>query len=792
MDSLLTGTIVNFVLAKFPLKMWNEINIGAGDQAPCSEWTFTGSDSGYLTGPRPYFHELRGFVQQEKKLHPDEKAVYLNELKNLNVLANELRQLSRNLWWTWEPEAQEIFSELSPQLWTQSNHNAVAVLNSFSAQELKTRLMEKDFANRVSATLVNFKEYLTRKRTWCSAHAAPFLKSPIAYFTAEFGLHESLPTYSGGLGILSGDHAKSASGLGLPFVGISLFYKQGYFQQLIAADGWQEESYPTLDRSSLPLDRVLDSDGHPLILSVEIAHSQVKVQAWQLNVGSIVIYLLDTELPENEEHYRSITARVYGGDSTTRIGQEIVMGIGGIRLLRALGIQPSVFHMNEGHSAFLTLELLREQLAKGKSLKEAQARVKECCVFTTHTPVAAGHDRFKPELMEYALGHFRTSLNLSATEFLGFGRVDSSDEEETFCMTVLALKLSRAANAVSELHGEVSREMWKDFSSLKEAHAAPIGHITNGIHVLGWITRPTRRFWQTHLGEDWETKLLYPDLWKIVSDHDAIPDEEIWALRYRLKRQLIEFARRRLREQTLRAGQNNLRAYEKILNTDALTICFARRFATYKRAPLIFHDLKRIEALLNNPEKPLQLLFAGKAHPRDDEGKEYLTRIIEITKRREFFGKVIFLENYDINLARHLVSGADVWLNTPRRPLEASGTSGQKVCVHGGLNLSILDGWWCEGYDGTNGWAIGSSELLENPDQQDEADAASLYEILEQAVIPLYFDKDENGIPVQWIEYIRRSMQTLIPQFNTDRMVAEYVTKYYLSRGKPSIEKQRK
>ena len=714
-------------------------------------------------------------------MRTEEKIQYLNKIKSPDAMTEELRQMSRNLWWTWNPEAQEIFAELSPLTWSASNHNAVAVLNSLSSTELTARLMERAFSARVSDVLLEFHEYLTRERTWCSAHAAPFLKSPVAYFSAEFAIHESLPIYSGGLGVLAGDHAKSASDLGVPLVGISLFYRQGYFQQQIAPHGWQEEHYPMLDRNDLPVDLVVGEDGAPLILVVEVQQIQVKFQAWRLNVGSTVMYLLDTELMENDDYYRDLTSRVYGGDTAMRIGQEIVMGVGGVRLLRALNIAPAVFHMNEGHSAFLTLELLREQLSKGASLKHAEEWVREHCVFTTHTPVPAGHDRFSPDHMEYVWGKFRSDLGLDVKEFLGYGRVNPEDDQETFCMTVLALKMSRAANGVSELHGEVSREMWRPLHMQKTTPVAPIGHITNGIHVRGWMTRPTRRFWKAHLGPDWETRLMYPDLWKIISDRDLISDEEIWALRYWLRRELVEFARKRLRGQFTRIGEG-AKVFEKILSPDALTIGFARRFATYKRAPLIFSDLARAIAIFNDPKQPVQLVFAGKAHPRDDRGKEFIQRIHEITRRNEFFGKVIFLENYDIHVARYLISGADVWLNTPRRPLEASGTSGQKVSVHGGLNLSVLDGWWREGFDGTNGWPIGGDNSPEDPEAQDAADAESLYETLTQSVIPLFFDRNEQGIPRGWIEKIRRAMQTLIPQYNTDRMVAEYVTKYYLSK----------
>ena len=707
---------------------------------------------------------------------------YREKINDLNIMTEELRQLSRNLWWTWNPDAQEIFAELSPLTWSSSNHNAVVVLNSLSHQELKARLMEKEFAARVSEVLVEIREYLNRDRSWCSAHAAPFLKKPIAYFSAEFAIHESLPIYSGGLGVLAGDHAKSASDLGVPLVGISLFYRQGYFHQHIAPHGWQEEHYPLIDKNDLPLELVLGEDGLPLVISIDMQHSQVKFQAWKLSVGCTTIYLLDTQLPQNEDHYRALTGRVYGGETATRIGQEVIMGIGGVRLLQALHIDPAVYHMNEGHSAFLTFELLRRRLEQGSPLREAEDWVRDHCVFTTHTPVPAGHDRFTPEIMEYVLGQYAHSLGFDSQTFLSYGRINPEDSLESFCMTVLALRMSRTANAVSELHGEVSREMWKDLRGSKTSRVAPIGHITNGVHVRGWMTRPTRRFWKTHLGPDWETRLMYPDLWKIVSDREMISDEEIWSLRYTLRRELVEFARKRLRDQYLRVGGDGARIFERILSPDALTIGFARRFASYKRAPLIFRDMAKAVALFNDHERPVQMLFSGKAHPRDDKGKEFIQQIQEMTKRNDFFGKVVFLENYDINVARYLISGADVWLNTPRRPLEASGTSGQKVAVHGGLNLSVLDGWWREGFDGTNGWAIGEDASSDDPEAQDVTDADSLYQTLFDHVIPLFFNRDDQGIPRGWIEKVRRSMQTLIPIYNTDRMVAEYVTKYYLSK----------
>ncbi len=713
-----------------------------------------------------------------------EKTDYPEALLDLEAMIRELHQLGRNLWWSWNPDAREIFAELSPLVWQASRHNAVAVLGEVSKAELKSRLMDRDFAARTRGVLAAFHQYLTRERTWCSAYAAPFLEHPVAYFCAEFALHESLPIYCGGLGVLAGDHAKSASDLGVPFVGITLFYRQGYFEQLVSRNGWQEEHYPSLNRNNLPLEPVLDSQGKPLLLWIEFSQSRIWFQAWRLRVGRAAIYLLDTELPQNDSAYRGLTSRVYGGDMTTRIGQEMVMGIGGVRLLQALGVTPAVYHLNEGHSAFLALELLRRQLESGSDLEESETWVRDRCVFTTHTPVAAGHDRFSPELMEYAFAGYRSLLGVEAQQFLGYGRTRPEDPKEYFCMTVLALKMSRGANGVSRLHGQVSREMWKDLLNSPTYRGPSIGHVTNGVHVLGWMSRPARRFWKRHLGPEWETRLTDPDLWRVISDEEAISDEEIWALRYHLRRKLVEFVRKHVPDTFPAGGAERARAFDTMLSPDALTIGFARRFATYKRAPLIFSDLTRMAEMINDPERPIQLIFAGKAHPRDVRGKEFIRRILDICRRSEFLGKVVFLENYDMNVARQVISGADLWLNTPRRPLEASGTSGQKVSVHGGLNLSVLDGWWREGYDGTNGWAIGGDEHPADEAAQDKADLESLYRTLSRNIIPLFFERDSRGIPRGWIAKIRRAMQTLVPRYNTDRMVTEYVTRYYLRRSK--------
>ncbi len=700
-------------------------------------------------------------------------------LRRIETASDGLRELAYNLWWTWNPKAQDIFHTLSERKWRSSNHNAVAVLQAISRDELRARLSEKEFLERVEDILQEFDDYMRKDDTWYRAHIDGHEDKCVAYFSAEFGLHESLPVYSGGLGILAGDHTKSASDLGVPFIGISLFYRNGYFQQSIGPDGWQNESYPLLNPASLPLELVADNAGNPIVASVEIGHARVTFHAYRVKVGRAVLYLLDTNRPENDVHHREISARVYGGDSTTRVMQEIVIGIGGVRFLRQLDIHPWVYHMNEGHSAFLTLELLRERLAAGATREHAEQWVRQHCVFTTHTPVPAGHDRFSADLLDHMFGSFRDTLGLKQEEVMAYGREHPADAEEPFCMTVLALRMSRAANGVSELHGRVSREMWMDLFGATSPDDVPIGHITNGVHILGWMAYRTRQFWHKHLGEKWIYYLKKQAIWSQVSDPDLIPDSDLWALRYGLRRDFIEYVRRMLRHQASHAHAEYATLQDAILNPDVLTIGFARRFATYKRAPLFFRDFNRIAELINNEDRPVQLVFAGKAHPRDDEGKRFIQQIVGFTKNPALFGKVVYLENYDINVARHMISGVDVWLNTPRRPMEASGTSGMKILIHGGLNLSIQDGWWREGYDGSNGWSIGGDEHAEDAAIQDERDAQALYTLLEHELIPAFYERDQFGLPRKWLQRVRRSMETLIPVFNTDRMVSEYVLKYY-------------
>jgi glycogen phosphorylase len=704
-------------------------------------------------------------------------------------LLARLKRLARNLWWTWNQECQEIFQELSPRGWQDLYHNAVAVLQDISEYEMRTRLQDPFFARRVRNVLTAFDAYMNQRDTWAFRNAPVLTSHPVAYFTAEYGFHETLPIAAGGLGILSGDHARSASDLGLGLIGISLFYREGYFQQSINRDNWQTEFYSPLNSDALPLEPVLNKAGERLVCEVDINLAQVRFQAWKVNVGRCPIYLLDSNRPENESFYRDLTLRVYGGDTSTRIMQEILLGIGGVRLLRALQIEPSLYHMNEGHVAFISLELIREKLAQGLAFDEALARTRRQCVFTTHTPVEAGHDRFGPDLVQYTMQRFQPQITSSFDHFMSLGRVDPGNKQEPFCMTVLALKTTRSANAVSELHGEISRKMWQCLYPGKSVNEVPIGYITNGIHLMGWMKGPVRSFWRNKLGPNWDKEINSEAFWQRLLDPEFVTDEEIWALRYRLRRALIEFTRRR--HMIRRVSLGDASTYDRLLDPDALTIGFARRFATYKRAPLVFEDYDTIVKLATDPRRPVQFIFSGKAHPADDEGKRNIQKIIHLSKYSELRGRIVFIENYDVHIARQMTSGCDIWLNTPRRPLEASGTSGQKIICNGGLNMSILDGWWREAYDGTNGFAIGEDSQPDSVVEQDRLDNANLCRVLRDEVIPCFYERDDRGVPRKWIGKIRRSMATMLPKFTTWRMVQEYINKYYLAESSLSEESRK-
>ncbi|MEI7694729.1 MAG: alpha-glucan family phosphorylase [Chlorobium sp.] len=696
-----------------------------------------------------------------------------------------LKELTKNLWWSWDTEAKKIFEELSPLLWQRSNHNPVGLLQHISDDELIARC-RCEYGEKIDRVYDRFTAYMNDQNTWAAEHAPELVKNPVAYFSAEFGIHESVRIYSGGLGVLAGDHLKSASDLGINFTGITLFYKEGYFRQYLNHDGWQMEEYPLQEPENLPIEKVKDADGNDLIVTVNIAQSEVHAQAWCLKVGRATLYLLDTNITANEPHYRDICCRVYGGDQNMRINQEILLGIGGVKLLDQLGIEPAVYHMNEGHSAFLTLELLAMELTNGLSEKEAMEKVRSRCVFTTHTPVPAGHDRFSREMMHYIFDKYLSTIGMDFDELMRLGAENRDDIYGLFTMTVLALNLSRSANGVSKLHGEVSRSMWMHLYPGKTVEEVPIGHITNGVHASSWTCGYTGRFWHKYGITVDELSLSHEAAEAILA---KVTDEDLWSLRYSLKRNLIDFIDRYLGNQLFHQHINSyysdyssLRSAKNTFSPDVLTIGFARRFATYKRAPLIFRDLGRLDRIINNPKMPMQIVFAGKAHPHDDAGKDYIRQIVHHSRRPEFSSKVIFLENYNLGVAKRMVSGVDVWLNTPVRPMEASGTSGEKTVLHGGLNFSVLDGWWPEAYNGKNGFSIGNGESFENHEEQDSFDAEKMYTALETQIIPAYYERNELNIPVKWISKIRNAIATIAPEYNTHRMVKDYTTKYYLNR----------
>ena len=696
-----------------------------------------------------------------------------------------LKELSRNLWWSWDTEAKQLFEELSPLLWERNNHNPVELLQHISNDELNARC-QLEYGKKIESVYSRFTAYLHDKETWAAKNAPELVENPVAYFSAEFGIHESVRIYSGGLGVLAGDHLKSASDLGINFIGITLFYKEGYFRQYLNQDGWQTENYPLQYPESLPIEKVTDADGNDMIISVNIAQSEVFAQAWRLKVGRATLYLLDTNISLNEPHYRDICCRVYGGDQNMRINQEILLGIGGVKLLDKLGAEPAVYHMNEGHSAFLTLELLAKELAKGVSDTDAKANVRSRCVFTTHTPVPAGHDRFSREMKHYTFNKYLSAIGMDFDDLMRLGSEDKNNIYGLFTMTVLALNLSRSANGVSKLHGEVSRVMWQNLYTGKSVDEVPIGHITNGVHASSWSCGQTEQFWKKFAVSVDEMSLSTEAAEAVLA---KVTDRELWSLRYSLKRNLIDFIDRYLANQLFHQHINSyqneydtVRSAENTFSPDVLTIGFARRFATYKRAPLIFRDLDRLDRIINHATMPLQIVFAGKAHPHDDAGKDYIRQIVQHSRRPQFSGKVIFLENYNLGVAKRMVSGVDVWLNTPVRPMEASGTSGEKTVLHGGLNFSVLDGWWPEAYNGENGFSIANGECFENHEEQDSFDAEKMYSTLENQIIPAFYERNEENIPVQWIKKIRNAIATIAPEYNTHRMVRDYATKYYLNK----------
>ena len=695
-------------------------------------------------------------------------------------VVDKLRELARNLWWTWQPNVISLFRELDPTLWHATDHNPIEFLKKIPPEQLERMAGEVALHSRIDYAFRRLAEYLKNSDSWGNLHASSLRTRPVAYFSAEFGLHESLPIYSGGLGVLAGDHLKSVSDLGVPLIGIGLLYAEGYFRQSLNSDGWQEESYSDNNPELLPIEPALGLDGRPIRISIDTRVGVLHAKVWRAEVGRTTLLLLDSKVPENSSSDQALTSRLYGGDAKVRIRQELLLGVGGVRAVDAMGIHPSVLHLNEGHSAFAGLEMIRSLMeSEGMPFGEAARIVSKMTVFTTHTPVAAGHDRFPSMLVEEHLGKLREELHLSYDDFMGLGRIYPGDPNEPFCMTVLALKFGRHANGVSALHGQVSRQMWQPLYPGRPEEEVPIGHITNGVHVRTWLAPQMRQLFDRHLGPDWDRRMSEPESWAGIHHID---DAELWETQQVLKAELIHFVRGRLVEQANRRGEGEAAIHRAstALDLDSLTIGFARRFATYKRAGLVLRDVERIVSLINGADRPVQFIYAGKAHPEDQFGKELIQGIVKLTRDSRLEHKLVFVENYDMNVARHLVQGVDVWLNNPRRPQEASGTSGEKVLLNGGLNFSILDGWWAEAYDGTNGFAIGHGNGHSVPSIQDERDHKALIDTLTNEVVPLFYDRDASGLPRGWIARQKSALRSLGWRFNSDRMVMDYVLNSYL------------
>lgn len=695
----------------------------------------------------------------------------------MDKLIPKMQQLTRNLWWTWKPEVRTIFRDLDLDLYHQSHQNPMSVLKQISPEQLERRAADVDVPARVDRALRQLQEYLTPVTTWGLTHAGAMRSRPIAYFCMEFGIHESLPIYSGGLGILAGDHLKSASDLGIPLVGVGLLYHQGYTSQVLDASHWQQDVVEPFDVADLPLVQAVDRHGEPIHVAVELPGRLVHAAVLEVQVGRIRLILLDTRVKENAPGDVGLAARLYGGDQRMRIEQELLLGVGGARALRALGIAASVFHLNEGHSAFALLERARHRIQHdGLDPHQALHEVAASSVFTTHTPVDAGHDRFPAELTAEHLRPLAEGLRLPLDEVLGLGRVNPHDHSSPFLPTVLALRLSRRANGVSALHGVVSRKMWNHLYPGVREEAVPIGHVTNGVHLPTWLATEMHHLYEAHLGVAYQSALTRPDTWaKIV----PVTSAEIWETKQVLKARTLRFVRQRSASMRARLGLPEIEPAP--LDPDALTIGFARRFVPYKRPDLLFSDLDRLDRLVNHPTRPVNFIFSGRAHPADTTGKALIQKVSQLLEDPRFRHRILFIENYNIHVGRMLYQGVDAWLNNPQRPLEACGTSGMKVVLNGGLHISVRDGWWAEAYDGDNGFAIGSGEIHADQAVQDQRDAEDLFRVLEEEVVPLYYDnRNSAGVPRCWVETIKHSIRTLAWRFNADRMVQDYTEHLYI------------
>lgn len=697
---------------------------------------------------------------------------------------SRIEDLAYNLWWSWNREGRELFRRIDTKAWFESHGNPVLFLKTVSNESLQNAVEDKEIFNYYNFVISKFDDYLNNPETWFNKNQSNFNpKRPIAYFCAEFGLTEVLPIYSGGLGVLAGDHVKTASDLGLPFIGIGLLYRSGYFRQEINSLGEQIAKYPKLDFGNLPIRLVKDEKGREIFVEVRILGRTVSARIWQLNVGRVTLYLLDTDFQLNSEEDRKITNQLYGGDSYTRVSQEILLGIGGVKALRKLGIKPSVWHMNEGHSAFLGLERIREFISERElSFDQALEAVASNTLFTTHTPVPAGNDKFGFDLIEEFFNEYLEGLKISRERFLELG-----EKENEFNLTVLSLKLSRYHNGVSKLHGQVSQDLWKDLWGEIPPSQNPIDYVTNGIHTKTWLANELAELYTTKLGVNWEDKISNLENWQKIL---KISDSKLWEVKQKQKVRMIEFIKVMLQQQYEWEGVRGTKAEnpELLLDPNVLTLGFARRFATYKRANLIFKDKERLKEILNHPETPIQLIFAGKAHPADQPGQEIVKEIYQLSREPEFEGKIIILENYNMKIARYLMAGVDIWLNNPRRPLEASGTSGQKAALNGVVNFSVLDGWWYEAWDKTNGWAIGKEIEFDDSEKQDLVDLNSFYDTLQRKILPAYYNKNKNGISKEWLGFVKNSIATIAPQYSTDRMVKDYFRKFY-SKANQSFDK---
>jgi starch phosphorylase len=691
---------------------------------------------------------------------------------------DRLGELAYNLWWTWQPEAARIFGRLDYDLWESLGHNPIQFLREIGRVRLNQAADEEEYLALYDRVFLAFDAYMSQAEPWAARAHPELANRPIAYFSMEYGLHETLPIYSGGLGVLAGDHLKEASDLGLPLVGVGLMYGQGFFTQHISEDGWQEAINNELDFEDLPAIPVLADDGSRMTVDIEFPERNVTLGLWEIRVGRVPLYLLDSNIDPNSELDKNLTARLYWSDLDLRVMQEIVLGVGGVRMLRALGYNPSVWHMNEGHAAFLTIERARELVAAGHTFAEALEKTRGQNIFTTHTPVPAGNDEFPLWLIDKYFSALWPQLKISREQFFDIAR-HHVPAGETFSMGVLALRNANGRNGVSELHGRVARRMWHFLWPDHDEDEVPIQYVTNGVHTANWMARRLRNLLSKHFGEDWMERLDDPDLWTKL---DEIPDVDLWNVRLHLKRKLAFYMRERVRDRWEEGGYHPVQVVSSgvMINPYALTIGFARRFAIYKRASLVLSDVERLLDIINRPNMPVQIIFAGKAHPADEAGKQLIQQVYRQVKRAETSGRLVFLEDYDMNLARYLVQGVDVWMNTPRRPMEASGTSGMKAALNGALNFSVLDGWWREAFNGHNGWAIGEDKDMDAPETQDHEDAQSLYDTLENEVISLYYDRDPKEISHEWIARVKDSMKTVIPQFSTRRMVKEYVERFYV------------